>query len=91
MSLTPRSPLSLGRRDFLRGSIRYGLLTALAAVGAAATRNRGGQLPGQTCANDGICSPCPNAADCGLPQALSFRQVCAARRQATDAKKGGGA
>ena len=65
------------RREFLRGSARYALLTTLAAVSATLFKHSGGKLSGQTCINEGLCSGCTAYADCGLPQALS-------RKQATD-------
>jgi hypothetical protein len=63
------------RRDFFRGGARYALLTALGAVSATLFRRSGGKLTGQTCINQGICSKCTTFADCGLPQALSAKEV----------------
>ena len=65
---------SISRREFLRGGVRYALLAGLAAltVRNVATRSR---LAGQTCTNQGICRGCQSFAGCGLPQALSAKQV----------------
>ena len=63
------------RREFLRGGARYALLTTLAAVSVALFKRSGGKLSGQTCVNQGICSGCTAYADCGLPQALSRKQI----------------
>jgi len=63
------------RRDFLRGGVRYALLAGLGAVSATLFKRSGGKLSGQTCINQGICSGCATYADCGLPQALSRKQI----------------
>jgi len=68
------------RREFLRGGARYALLWALAAISGALVKRRVGSLPGQTCLNQGICRGCGAVGDCGLPQALSFKQVTQTRR-----------
>ncbi len=62
------------RREFLRGGLRYALLTAVGAVSATLASKPGVALPGQTCINQGICSGCNAFTDCGLPQALSAKQ-----------------
>ena len=61
------------RREFLRGGLRYALLTAVGAVSATLASKPGAALPGQTCINQGICSGCNAFTDCGLPQALSAK------------------
>ncbi|MCX6967318.1 MAG: hypothetical protein NTZ46_05965 [Verrucomicrobia bacterium] len=63
---------SLGRREFLRGGVRYGLLVGLAAMAARAVSGR--RLVNQDCTNQGICRGCPGYTDCELPQALSAKQ-----------------
>ena len=68
------------RREFLRGGARYVLLAGLAAVSAALVKRRSATLPGQTCINQGICRGCGAVGDCGLPQALSFKQATQTRR-----------
>jgi len=67
------------RREFLRGGVRYALLAGIGAVAAAVAGKPGGRLPGQTCVNDGICCRCGIVNNCGLPQALSFRQATKGR------------
>ena len=67
----PFSNEQIGRREFLRGSVRYGLLAGLAAVVARVVSNRSGE----TCTNQGICSGCPTFTGCELPQALSAKQA----------------
>jgi len=62
------------RREFLRGGVRYTLLTALGAAAAALYQRSGGKLAGQNCINQGVCSGCTAFTDCGLPQALSAKQ-----------------
>ena len=62
------------RREFLRGGLRYALLTAVGAVSATLVKRSVGQLAGQTCVNQGICPGCTAFTDCGLPQALSAKQ-----------------
>ncbi len=61
------------RRDFFRAIGRYGLLGCLAAVGAVTGRRA--QLSGQRCINQGLCGKCAVFASCGLPQAISAKQV----------------
>jgi len=68
------------RREFLRGGVRYALLAGLAAVSAALVKRRAAGLPDQTCINQGICRRCGVVADCGLPQALSFKAATQNRR-----------
>lgn len=63
------------RREFLRGGLRYALLTTLGAVSATLARKPGAAMPGQTCINQGICSGCTAFTACGLPQALSAQQA----------------
>lgn len=63
------------RREFLRGGARCTLLAGLAAVSALLVKKRSGALPGQSCINHSICRGCSIVSDCGLPQALSFKQA----------------
>jgi hypothetical protein len=67
------------RREFLRGGIRYALLAGIGAVTAAVAGKQNGRLSGQNCVNEGICRGCGVVDDCGLPQALSFRQATKGR------------
>ena len=63
------------RREFMRDGFRYAVLTGLAAVSAILYQRSGGKLSGQTCINQGICRGCASFTDCGLPQALSAKEV----------------
>ena len=63
------------RREFVRSSFRYALLTGLGVVSAALLRKNGARLSGQSCINQGVCSGCTVFTDCGLPQALSAKQA----------------
>ena len=58
------------RREFFRGTLRYGLLALLAAVGSLTAR----KPTGQRCLNRGICGDCAVLVQCGLPRALSVKQ-----------------
>jgi hypothetical protein len=64
-----------GRRQFLREGLRIAALGALAAICAKLAARKTVQLPGQVCIRDGICRGCPAFEACGLPQALSARDV----------------
>jgi hypothetical protein len=77
---TERPNESANRREFLRGGARYALLAGLAAVSAVLVKRRAASLPGQTCINQGICRGCGAFEDCGLPQALSAKQVLQSSR-----------
>jgi len=72
---TERTEAGANRREFLRGGVRYSLLAGLAAVSVLLARKRGAALPGQTCINQSICRGCTVVGNCGLPQALSFKQA----------------
>ena len=74
-------PNGESRREFLRGGARYTLLTVLGAVSALLAKRSGGKLSGQTCVNQGICSGCTAFSGCGLPQALSAKQVQSGTRR----------
>ena len=67
----PFSNEPMDRREFLRGSLRYGLLAGLAALTARTLTRRGAQ----SCTNEGICRGCPVYTGCELPQALSAKQA----------------
>lgn len=72
MRLAPET--AVDRRDFFRSGARYVVLAglgALAALGAA----RGRRLAGQKCVNRGLCGGCVVFENCGLPQALSAKQL----------------
>lgn len=73
--MNERSKNAANRREFLRGSIRYTLLACVGAVSAVLVKRRGELPENQTCVNQGICRGCGVFEDCGLPQALSAKQV----------------
>lgn len=72
---TEQTVKAANRREFLRGGARYTLLAGLAAVSALLAKKRDPALPGQTCINQSICRGCTVVGNCGLPQALSFKQA----------------
>jgi hypothetical protein len=72
---TEPTETAANRREFLRGGARYTLLAGVAAVSALLIQKRGAALPGQTCVGNSICRSCNVVGDCGLPQALSFKQA----------------
>ena len=76
---TERTETPASRREFLRGGARYTLMAGVAAIAAVLARKPRTTLPGQTCVNNSICRGCTVVHDCGLPQALSFKQVTTGR------------
>jgi len=71
-----RSPnSSAGRRQFLRDGLRYAILGGLAAVSGKLVARRAARPAGQVCISAGICRGCAAFEDCGLPQALSAKEV----------------
>jgi hypothetical protein len=81
---TERPNESANRREFLRSSARYALLAGLAAVSAVLVKRGGAGLSNQTCINKGICRGCGVFEECGLPQALSAKQVLQSRSSRGD-------
>ena len=67
--------LGAGRRQFLRDGLRYAILGGLAAVGGKLVARQAARPAGQTCVSAGICRGCAAFDDCGLPQALSAKEV----------------
>lgn len=76
---TERTETRASRREFLRSGARYTLMAGLTAVAAMLARKRPTTLPGQTCINNSICRGCTVVHNCGLPQALSFKQATTGR------------
>ena len=72
---TEQTEAAANRREFLRGGVRYTMLAGVAVVSALLVKKRGAALPGQSCINNSICRGCTVVGDCGLPQALSFKQA----------------
>ena len=66
---------NLDRRSFFRKLAAGAALAALGALTAVLASRRTPSVAGETCTNRGICRGCPAFAGCGLPQALSARQV----------------
>lgn len=56
------------RREFLLGVARW-----LLAGGGTATVVALNAKPGEACTHMGVCDGCGRVSDCGLPQALSYR------------------
>ena len=75
----PRLNQAATRREFLHGGARYAALAGIAAVVAAVAGRHDDTLPGQTCVSNGFCRGCAVVSDCGLPQALSFKQATKGR------------
>ena len=71
----PISKHGASRREFVRNSLRYAMLSGLAVVSAVLVKRRGTGLPNQTCINQYICRGCSVFTECGLPQALSAKQA----------------
>jgi hypothetical protein len=72
---TTHATVAASRREFLRGGARYALLAGIGSVAVSVAARKGERLPGQTCIQQGICRGCAVVDACGLPSALSFRQV----------------
>ena len=69
------------RREFLRSSLRWFTLAGLGTLvgsfyarGITTTRNK-------HCTDRGICRRCQEFSDCGLPQALSAKEVLDRRKK----------
>jgi hypothetical protein len=70
-----QSGQSKSRRELLAGILRYGTLGALGAAGGAGLTKRRRLVREGKCISRGICRGCEVFADCGLPQALSAKEV----------------
>ena len=84
-AMNRRSPnSSAGRRQFLRDGLRWAILGGLAAVGGRLAGREAARPAGQVCISAGICRGCAAFEDCGLPNALSAKEVIghSTRRQA---------
>jgi hypothetical protein len=79
-----RCPISCAsRRQFLRDGLRLAMLGGLAAIGGKLAGRASARPTGQVCISAGICRGCAFFEDCGLPGALSAKEVLgrtAARR-----------
>ncbi len=65
------------RRRFFRSTLRNIGLALLAAGGGVAVTKRRRLMREGKCLSQGICSGCVVFDECGLPRALSVRQVVA--------------
>ncbi|HUW17937.1 MAG TPA: hypothetical protein VMW16_01390 [Sedimentisphaerales bacterium] len=66
---------SSGRRELLTGVVRYAALGLLGAAGGAVLAKRRRLVREGKCVNGGICRRCEVFEKCGLPQALSAKEV----------------
>ncbi len=69
------------RRRLLECTLRYSTLGLLGAVGGWAFAKRGRLIREGKCVNGGICRGCRVYEKCGLPQALSAKQVLPGRKR----------
>lgn len=65
------------RRQLLAGALRYATLGLLAAGAGSLFAKRRRLVREGKCINSGICRGCKAFDDCGLPQALSAKDVLA--------------
>lgn len=66
----------ISRRDFLKKSARGGILLLLGALIGGLAAKKKINLPGdKDCINNSICVRCRINNNCGLPQALSYRDA----------------
>jgi hypothetical protein len=72
---------SAGRRRFLRNGLRLAVLGGLAAITGKLAGRAAARPAGQVCVSSGICRGCAVFEDCGLPNALSAKEVLAASRR----------
>ena len=63
------------RRSFFEGALRYGALAVLGLAATKAVVQKHRLVKEGKCVNLGICSGCDIYQNCGLPQALSRKQV----------------
>ncbi|MGA3180872.1 MAG: hypothetical protein ABSF38_11050 [Verrucomicrobiota bacterium] len=74
--MSKRSPNpGASRRQFLRDGLRYAILGGLAAITGKLVARHPVRPAGQVCISAGICRGCAAYEDCGLPQALSAKEV----------------
>jgi hypothetical protein len=63
------------RRQLMAAALRYGTLGLLGTTGVSIFTKRRKLLREGICINDGVCRGCEVFRRCGLPQALSAKQV----------------
>ncbi len=67
------------RRDFFSTILQKAALAALAILGAVLVGKKRDPALRQVCENQGICRRCSLFTNCGLPQALSAKDVLTKR------------
>jgi len=67
------------RRDFFSMLLHKAALAALAILGAVLVCKKRDPALRQVCENQGICRGCSRFVDCGLPQALSAKEILTKR------------
>lgn len=67
------------RRDFFSMLLHRAALAALAILGAVLVFKKRNPTVQQVCVNQGLCRGCAQWAQCGLPQALSAKEVLTKR------------
>jgi len=82
-------PAPLTRREWFGWLARGAAAGALAAVGAALGLRNLGRAKEEPCIRTGLCGGCERAEDCGLPQALLFRDRPASEAGAGEEGAGG--
>jgi len=75
--MSKNSGQTQGRRELFAAVLRYATLGALGAVGGSVLAKRRRLVREGKCINCGICRGCEVFERCGLPQALSAKQVLA--------------
>jgi hypothetical protein len=70
-----RSEKFQSRRKMLAGALRYAALGLMASVSAALFVKRQRLVKQGLCINSGICDGCEILENCGLPLAVSARQI----------------
>jgi hypothetical protein len=76
--MRPPANQPVTRRGFFRGAFRCGLAAGLVTLGGGLVFRRpvGVASPlAQRCDRAGYCRGCPSFTDCGLPPALSAKQI----------------
>ena len=63
------------RREMLAGALRYAALGLMASVSAALFIKRRKLVQQGLCINNAICEGCDVLENCGLPPAVSARQI----------------
>ena len=70
-----RSGQVQSRRQLLTAALRYATLGLFGAAGASVISRRRRLAREGKCINDGVCRGCEVLETCGLPQALSAKEV----------------